>query len=115
MSKRLGRGLDALLHVVEDKMENIPSKPSPASLWPVEHPDSLTPPALRLSVRERLEKLSTRPRHGVKAARAYLDKLRRQDGRISLDLTTSRFDLTGSTLLHLKDGILASIEKVSKK
>jgi hypothetical protein len=114
----LGRGLDSLLHVVESEAEvqqvmvESFSTPSPSSS--VEHPDSLTPLPLRLKARERLEKLSSRPRHGIRAARHYLDKLRCEDGRISLNLDTSRFDLTGANLLQLKDGVIAKEEQRNK-
>ena len=107
---RLGRGLDSLIHAVEDdEKENktphtIPPDPSTPLQWPVEHPDALTPTPLRLEVRSSLEKLSTRPRHGLKAARAYLDHLRQIDGRTSIDLDISRVDLTGLTMIQLTRG-----------
>ncbi len=103
----LGRGLDSLLHVVESEEETT-IKPSAVLSSPTEHPDSLTPLDLRLKARQRLEKLSSRPRHGIRAARHYLDKLRREDGRISLDLDISKVDLTSSTMLQLASERIAS-------
>ncbi len=102
---RLGRGLDSLIHAVEDAT---PASTSPDSstplLWPVEHPDALTPAPLRLDIRSRLEKLSTRPRHGLKAARLYLDHLRQIDGRTHIDLDLSGVDLTSCTMIQLQKG-----------
>lgn len=100
---RLGRGLSALIHEVPKEEKPSSCSPSLAILWPVEHPEALTPASLRLSAREALEKLSTRPRHGMKAARAYLDHLRQMDARthISLDLPPG-VDLTASTMVQLK-------------
>lgn len=102
---RLGRGLASLIHEVPKEEEPSSRSPSPAILWPVEHPTALTSVSLRLHVRSALEKLSTRPRHGMKAARTYLDHLRQMDARthISLDLPLG-VDLTASTMLQLKRG-----------
>lgn len=104
---RLGRGLDSLIHAVEEPTKEVApvcfdlSTPLP---WPVEHPDALTPTPLRLDVRSRLEKLSTRPRMGLKSARAYLDHLRQVDGRTSIDLSLSGVDLTSCTMIQLQKG-----------
>lgn len=111
----LGRGLDALIHAVDDPVrENLAYPPGPpADLstsvsmplpWPVEHPDALTPTPLRLSARQRLEKLSTRPRSGLKAAHTYLDKLRQEDGRTHVSLDLSHIDLTSCTMIQLTRG-----------
>lgn len=106
----LGRGLDSLIHVVEDKpieeegLNNKPSASQTAPLWLVEYPSALTPTSLRLSARSRLEKLSTRPRHGLKAARAYLEKLRSQEGRTHTSLDLSGVDLTHCTMIQLQKG-----------
>lgn len=98
---RLGRGLASLIHEVPPAEEPT-CNPSPAILWPVEHPEALTPAPLRLSAREALEKLSTRPAQGMEVARTYLDHLRQMDARthISLDLPPG-VDLTASTMLQL--------------
>lgn len=109
---RLGRGLDSLIHAVEEPTKEIvpvcSSLPTPLP-WPVEHPSALTPTPLRLDIRSRLEKLSTRPRIGLKAARAYLDHLRQVDGRTSIDLTLSPdVDLTDRTMLNLRHGRIST-------
>lgn len=100
-TSRLGRGLASLIREVPK--EEPTYSPSLAILWPVEYLNALTPTPLRLSVREALEKLSTRPRTGLKAARAYLDKLRQVEGRthVSLDLPPG-VDLTSTTMLQLE-------------
>lgn len=104
--RRLGRGLDALIHAVEDEKEPkeeslYPFYPLP---WPLEHPCALTPTPLRLSARSHLDKLSTRPRHGLKAAHAYLDRLRQEDGRTHVSLDLTRVDLTHLTMIQLTRG-----------
>lgn len=115
--RRLGRGLDSLIHAVDPVKESTsyprhpgsdPSDPTsnlsmPLS-WPVEHPNALTPTPLRLSARQRLEKLSTRPRSGLKAAHAYLDKLRQEDGRTHVALDLKGVDLTQLTMIQLTRG-----------
>lgn len=108
--RRLGRGLDALIHAVEDErpatstLQDSPSSSSTPLPWPVEHLSALTPTPLRLDVRLRLEKLSARPRMGLKSARAYLDHLRQVDGRTSIDLNLSGVDLTSCTMIQLQKG-----------
>lgn len=103
----LGRGLASLIHEVPNipnAGDTPPSAPSDESLplpWPVEHSHALTPTPLRLDARSRLDKLSTRPRVGLNAARAYLDKLRQEAGRTSIDLDISRVDLTNRPMLSL--------------
>lgn len=102
--RRLGRGLDSLIHAVDEptKEESLyPFYPLP---WPVEHSHALTPTPLRLSARQRLEKLSTRPRSGLKAAHSYLDKLRQEDGRTHVSLDLTRVDLTHLTMIQLTRG-----------
>lgn len=114
--RRLGRGLDSLIHAVEDEkqpeesFQGVPGggialvslvEPLP---WPVEHAHALTPTPLRLSARQRLDKLSTRPRSGLKAAHAYLDKLRQEDGRTHVSLDLTRVDLTHLTMIQLTRG-----------
>lgn len=86
--RRLGRGLSALIH-------EVPSVPEE---------DSTAQAPLRLKARSSLEKLSTRPRSGLKAARAYLDHLRQLDGRTHISLDLSGVDLTNSTMLQLRHG-----------
>lgn len=109
--RRLGRGLSSLIHEVpkeeEFKGSNsslVLSEPIHLPLWPVEHLDALTPASLRLDARSRLEKLSTRLRLGLKAARTYLDHLRQLDGRTHISLDLSGVDLTSSTMLQLRHG-----------
>lgn len=107
--RRLGRGLDSLIHAVddpvrEDLIQSSPAGPSEPLPWHIEPPSALTPTPLRLSARSRLEKLSTRPRHGLKAARTYLDKLRQEDGRTHVSLDLSRVDLTHLTMIQLTRG-----------
>ena len=113
----LGRGLDALIHVVDDPVkENLTHPASTLStplLWPVEHPTSLTPTPLRLAARSRLEKLSTRSRLGVKAARLYLDYLRQIDGRTHIDTSLSGVDLTSATMLQLTHGHTLKLKRYS--
>ncbi len=102
----LGSGLASLIREVPN-LDTLPLSPPSSSAplsWPVEHPSALTPPALRLSARAALEKLSARPHHGVKAARAYLDKLRQVDGRTHVSLDLSGVDLTTCTMLSLRRG-----------
>lgn len=100
-TSRLGRGLASLIREVPK--EEPTYSPSLAILWPVEYPTALSTSIARLMAREALEKLSTRPRLGLKAARAYLDKLRQVEGRthVSLDLPLG-VDLTSTTMLQLK-------------
>jgi hypothetical protein len=100
----LGRGLASLIHEVPPPDTPISPGLSTPLPWPVEHPSALTPSPLRLDVRSRLEKLSTRSRLGLKAARAYLDRLRQQDGRTHVSLDLSGVDLTSSTMLQLRHG-----------
>lgn len=119
--RRLGRGLDALIHAVDDPVKENTSYPrhpgsdpsdSTPSLstplpWPIEHaehPHALTSPPLQLSARQRLDKLSTRPRSGLKAAHVYLDKLRQEDGRTHVSLDLTRVDLTHLTMIQLTRG-----------
>lgn len=116
--RRLGRGLDSLIHAVDDPVKESTSYPrhpgsdpsDPTSSlstplpWPVEHPNALTPTPLRLSARSHLDKLSTRPRSGLKAAHAYLDKLRQEDGRTHVSLDLSHIDLTSCTMIQLTRG-----------
>ena len=116
---RLGRGLASLIHVVEDEKPtedaiSVDSSPLPEPLWPVEHPDALTPTPLRLTARKALEKLSTRPRLGLKAARLYLDHLRQLDGRLHIDTSLpSGIDLTSATMLQLTHGHTLKLKRYS--
>lgn len=119
MSRRLGRGLDALIHAVEpieiepDKPNEPVPGPSPALPWPVEHPDALSSPSARSQARSRLSEpsdLTIYPRHGVIAALAYLDKLRAERGRPSPDHDIDAIDLTHASMLQLKDGKLVRSE-----
>lgn len=122
MSRRLGRGLEALIHAVEPIEE--PITLSPPVSWSVEHLGALSSPALRLQARDALQKLSTRPRTGIRSARSYLDKIARlpspwwtfheelgmpKDASISRPL--DHVDLTHCCLLQLKDGRLARSER----
>lgn len=121
-ARRLGRGLDALIHAVEpieaELDEPVSLGPSSALPWPVEHPSCLSSPTLRLQARERLSEpsdLTTYPRHGVVAALSYLDKLRAERGRPSPDSDIDAIDLTHASMLQLKDGRLAHIERKRMK
>lgn len=120
----LGRGLDALIHAVEDdkQLDKEAFQGVPGGLlhialveplWPVEHPTSLTPTPLRLAARQSLDKLSTRPRLGLKAARLYLDHLRQIDGRTSIDTSLSGVDLTKATMLQLTHGHVSQLKRYS--
>lgn len=106
--RRLGRGLDALIHAVDDPVRESLIQPTSVDHselpWHIEPSSALTPTPLRLSARQRLEKLSTRPRSGLKAAHAYLDKLRQEDGRTHVSLDLSRVDLTHLTMIQLTRG-----------
>lgn len=112
--RRLGRGLSALIHEVPKEEDTQTVYPSGVLPWPVEHaehPGALTPTPLRLEARSSLEKLSTRPRLGLKAARTYLDHLRQLDGRTHVSLDLSGVDLTNSTMLQLRRGRVTSSKR----
>lgn len=111
----LGRGLDALIHAVPDRQSPTHSAPdlSTPLQWPVEHSYALTSVPLRLAARQALEKLSTRPRTGLKAARLYLDHLRQIDGRTSIDTSTTGIDLTSATMLQLTHGHTFNLKRYS--
>lgn len=109
--RRLGRGLSALIHEVPKEEDTQTLYPSDVLPWPVEHSHALTPTPLRLEARSSLEKLSTRPRLGLKAARAYLDHLRQLDGRTHVSLDLSGVDLTSSTMLQLRHGRVTSSKR----
>lgn len=109
----LGRGLASLIHEVPEPAPI--SQPQPLDLvppedrtlpgsWPSEHPEALTSASARKRVQAALEKLSTRPRLGLKAARLYLDHLRQIDGRTHTSLNLSGVDLTSCSMLQLKRG-----------
>lgn len=102
----LGRGLASLIHEVPEPVEGMLYTTHGARY---ERPHALTPTPLRAHVRSCLEKLSIRPRTGLKAARAYLDHLRQLEGRTSIDLTLSpQVDLTDRTMLSLRHGRIST-------